>query len=611
MGLTLNVKTFLKNMLGIFFTTRGTGVTGGAVSVEEKYGYIAKNKPPEFPLDNKYLTWFSVIRRCDSNTPHCVLVHIAKSHGVSDCEDLSNNDLLEKIIKHPYLKYTDENYEPKKACFINSNVIWNKNHLNSAFLFWKKIENIMNNERKIGIVLFRSLLLDETDFHLGIPTNKNPIALSPGILFALVTRFTSLECNNFTTPKDMILALKKIFTSLEYTENKESIDDDVDPILIAGKKYSFDLSWVKEPSMQREQLKHLTSGVRCFTDPFLKKWYSRNPFLFNLRYTFNNNLPRECYTENDIRAIYHYNGGSLNENHSITDMVVYIQIASLLNNFYWGDHPNIKNRKTLLYQTDLDEIPNYQILSYGLITGEMQGTTFSELLTIFKEKKYFANLFHFEDSYLISKPIFTNLNIRKLQNIINTCISIYTKDKPMELESIIQLRDYIVELQKIPNEDTFLILLLDRFKSEENQLIICLRKMFQLAMYMRGWNPDLSGNEYPIEKAISDESEFTEINLRCTIAVNQLEIEINKLSKSHNFLDLPCFKWVNGFYIKSDLVENDTIGSRIQNIKIGNEDDVNSCIRNSSNYLAATYYRYMKLMNLPVEFDITKLRFIS
>jgi len=55
-----------------------------------------------------------------------------------------------------------------------------------------------------------------------------------------------------------------------------------------------------------------------------------------------------------------------------------------------------------------------------------------------------------------------------------------------------------------------------------------------------------------------------------------------------------------------------TLGDRLRLIRSGeNTDNMNSCIRMSSNWLCASAYKYMQQINMEPPFEIRSLRYIA
>ena len=69
--------------------------------------------------------------------------------------------------------------------------------------------------------------------------------------------------------------------------------------------------------------------------------------------------------------------------------------------------------------------------------------------------------------------------------------------------------------------------------------------------------------------------------------------------------------WKNEFVKCQATDQGLTIGDRITIVKNGESDNINSCIRMTSNVLGASYCFYCKLFKIPEKFDIKDLIYIQ
>lgn len=77
-------------------------------------------------------------------------------------------------------------------------------------------------------------------------------------------------------------------------------------------------------------------------------------------------------------------------------------------------------------------------------------------------------------------------------------------------------------------------------------------------------------------------------------------------------MTLPLLKYRDGqFTAETNPEAGLTIRDRIELVKLGNDNLIVSCIRLTSNIIGATYYRYSKILDLPVHFEIEDLRRIN
>jgi hypothetical protein len=144
-----------------------------------------------------------------------------------------------------------------------------------------------------------------------------------------------------------------------------------------------------------------------------------------------------------------------------------------------------------------------------------------------------------------------------------------------------------------------------------NNINVVLNNLLELAMYTRGWNGVL--NEFPIEEAIVENQNIVDIAV--TESLNKYENSVRGLPSDISccFAGLPLLKYQHKkFIVINDTDNGKSLGERIEIMKSGeNIQNVNSCIRLTSNYLSASVYRYYQALRLPVPFDIDRLRYIS
>jgi hypothetical protein len=82
--------------------------------------------------------------------------------------------------------------------------------------------------------------------------------------------------------------------------------------------------------------------------------------------------------------------------------------------------------------------------------------------------------------------------------------------------------------------------------------------------------------------------------------------------KTNNLIySFPLIIWKNEFVKCQSEDQGFTVGDRIKIVKNGETDNVNSCIRMTSNVLGASYCFYCKLFKIPEKFDIKDLIYIQ
>jgi hypothetical protein len=125
---------------------------------------------------------------------------------------------------------------------------------------------------------------------------------------------------------------------------------------------------------------------------------------------------------------------------------------------------------------------------------------------------------------------------------------------------------------------------------------------------MRGWEGE---GPYPIHTCLV-RSQGT-----IDILVSEKLSDIDRFTEEHEhiaslILDLPLLLYREEFIASVDESEGFTIRDRLDIVKMGeNDSSYNSCIRLSSNWLAASVYKINEALGIMPEFDIEMLREIS
>lgn len=133
-----------------------------------------------------------------------------------------------------------------------------------------------------------------------------------------------------------------------------------------------------------------------------------------------------------------------------------------------------------------------------------------------------------------------------------------------------------------------------------------LLSLFRVSMFMRGW--DDTRSSLPIEISLVRDSEQSTVDLRVTQEMAILYKLLNSGGKIVG--DLPLVRYLDSHFIQSNSKDDGiSIKDRLDIVKKGTTNA--SCIRLSSNWLAASAYHYTIILGLDRPFDITKLRVIS
>jgi hypothetical protein len=256
----------------------------------------------------------------------------------------------------------------------------------------------------------------------------------------------------------------------------------------------------------------------------------------------------------------------------------------------------------------VNDIPEGEILCYGQKDVSLQPVSLDELINLFEHNKNFINP-------LSRNEVFSRTSITKLKRIAENVESLIhikdstTLDKWKRLLELIDLIDMLSNNQNASIND--FIKMYDE-GTEEDKMVIrkILYSLFHLSMYMRGWFGE--SHPYPIKEAtVSDRDIFKQF----TLVEKELEIfkEYEKDERGRAIHSLPLIRYIGGEFLKStDPDVGITIIDRINIVESGeNTDNMESCIRTSSNWFAATSYFYMKAIKIYPPFRIDDLRVIQ
>lgn len=331
-----------------------------------------------------------------------------------------------------------------------------------------------------------------------------------------------------------------------------------------------------------------------------------------LDFVFNPNLPANLYEESDMLSMY-IKEGYKNTDLRDEDAYSILQTAYLLPTFIHGKQSEISNTET----TMLDEISDLEydnVVLYGVRNHPMRAYTYGELADVFGNLKRFQ----MPDG---NNSIFSERIIQKLYDLCHKDQRSTESDSAfrerLELgEAIDRVRLYLRTNQAQVKE---FVERYERFDDNQKQQV---RRFITLlmhsAMYMRGWTGE---GPYPLSASDTnvEYSEQPNIDLRITNSIQELDqmlIELNNLDGDFGELtkQLPLIFY---HYQSEELLpstrqeEGLTIYERINIVKGGENSSVQSCVRMSSNRFAASAYYYMRLLSMPVEFNISDLAHIQ
>lgn len=600
----------------------------------------------------------------DISTPLCVLEEILDSHRIGFKRGIIHPEYRESLIIHikklPLLKFgnrlTGKDLRTLVTYInIDKTLKWTRESLFEAYVFLDQFSKT-NNEELLNLVPSKFICGPQTPEsvynlnacvlyricksnhiriypHTPIETMANAVRLlkgGPDLTYKLLSSFVK-KCkpldiiNIFIEDKNLNETIEELEEELEdisheslnnYRRESPYISGDQSPnrlakrILPISKSeavglgaliYKKDFSLSKFPIS--EFLKYAKNPYRYIpVDENLREIFVLNPNLIDLKKVFNPIFPQEYYDPDDLIEMASQEGYAYNE---ITTSNSYelLQLSYLLENFYEGLYPEIENTETPIAYDEISELDPGLVICYGIRREGLIAFNIEELIDHFSIIKTFAHPVNVHNT-------FSESSIRKLKKIAE-------KEFEGTSQSIIMRR----RLFEIIEEVEFLSQETNRHvrdfydcynKSSEDvktRIRFAIKNLLNVSMYMRGWKGGES--DFPIREAPVDNQ--YEVDLFVTNSITDFETICEELGEiGENILSLPLLKYQGKFNPISSEDHGFTIRDRINIVKMGDDTgNIQSCIRLTSNILAATAYRYMVLIGLEAPFPIGELRYIS
>lgn len=609
-------------------------------------------------IDILYLTYIPFIK-ITPNTPKCVLTTIANAHGYVYKEKFLLRYLLDCQTKYNdnsqyYLSNIDFHSItlPEFARFVNNTINWKKNNLIIAYQYLK---HLLESNDTLSVINTQTI-------NFGMQTNELCYSLNPCILYKICLE-NLLPINKDTTMTEMetmvnillkyskfdnnkiqnIVSVKlntdkdfkqKLIKLLIETHNNLSVSTNnlnntithdnlenmhnvlnnvkflqsmINPttnegaIALVAINYRIDISKSCNVIEEFKLLKN--NGIESYIpyDDNMKYWYNLNKNIYNLDKTYNPLFSPKYYDYQSIINMAITEGYS-NEEIKNNDPYELMQLAYIADTFYDGRFPNIKKNETIYY-LNIEDLEDGELICYGRIDEELFPITIEELIAGFKCYRNYTS--PFRNGEVISK-----LAISKLKQIL-------THNTDNYKEEIITLRKELYNLilvieSEMKIEDEITKSLIHNYYSATMETKTAIHEMFtdmlEMGMYMRGWSGE---GAFPIENAVYSVDEQEDVLIRVARSIAKYERQGKRLGKIGNQINnLPLIEYRDGQYlISTNKNQGYTIAERIEIIKDGKDsDNINSCIRISSNWICATAHKYMNILGLNPPFDIFNLR---
>jgi hypothetical protein len=389
--------------------------------------------------------------------------------------------------------------------------------------------------------------------------------------------------------------------------------NNIEAIMLAALNYQINLLRIPNPMIEyniitRFDIANFPSGRKAI------KIYRSNPFMFDLNTVFDPNLPAELYSNNQLRALATFEGIPINSDTNSSHIYEQLQLAYVSETFYPGCYaadpcnpdPQFSSETAFIGES-IEDIPNNQIISFGIRSEYMASVTFDEMVGMIRKNKALWNEIPKPGGILRSEPLSSSA-VKKIKNICN--LQGINREKSRELLNEIEIIEN--RIRTLGESMINFSIIYESLDTRTKQMCIrAIHHLFELAMYMRNW--DGTPGVYPIATTPPIVNQY-EIDLRVTQKLAVFENHIRGMGViGEHFMNLPIYKYETGVFVPSREHYNGfTLKDRIALVKNGDEtDNVSSCIRLSSNYFAASSIVYSRELQQPDLFNISLLTNIT
>jgi len=337
-------------------------------------------------------------------------------------------------------------------------------------------------------------------------------------------------------------------------------------------------------------------------DETLREMMIINPGLIDLRLTFNPIFPREYYNQEALLEMAIYEGCDPQETTSMNCYEM-LQMSYLLENFYEGLYPEIENSETPIAYDEVNELDPGLIICYGVRRETLVAFNIEELVEHFCLVKTFAH------------PI--NVHSTLPPNAIAK-LKMIAQDAERHTEQAVLMKGRLLraieEVEFLSNEANaqareFFEYYSQAAETIQEEIKATVNGLLYTAMFMRGWPG--GDHPFPIREAPVHDQIRVDIDVSNSIA--EFEKKCRDMGDvGHMILHLPLMKYQGEFNLIGSEDNGYNIQDRLNIVKSGESTgNMQSCIRLTSNILAATAYRYLVLLSVPAPFPIEELRHIS
>lgn len=415
------------------------------------------------------------------------------------------------------------------------------------------------------------------------------------------------------TINDVYDYYEDITYSVEIFKASEKILLRVDPrspgeaVTLAAFNFGIDISSSVRIIPEYTNLRNCHIVERDWTpvDPTMQALVCSNPLSFHLDMFFNPRLPYELYVEQELCQL------AIEEGYTVEDFRMesaysLLSTAFLSHTFYHGRFPTIINEQTPIGWDVVDEVPDDCIICFGVRTLGVTAFRYSELADDFSQKKNFTNPLHREG---MSFPAVAIAKLKRLCQKTHVGETSDGAEERLKLLHSIALTELFTNENNAKARELYLVYS-DGNEDVRTSIASAINSLLHLSMCCRGWLDD--SQPYPIENAPIDNQ--YEVDIRVTQSIAAFETTCGECEEENAelVLGLPLLRFRGDWQVSIDTGEGITLGERLSILKNGEDHgNYNSCMRLTSNYFAASAWRYLEVIGFPPPFDIARLRDIS
>lgn len=562
----------------------------------------------------------------DIHTPLCVLLEIASAHGIRYSSRVVEDPdfawrLMREIGRTPTLTLSPQDASCHRyiARFVNSSSEWTLPRLGRAFdhlLGFYSCPNILSKikidfeagqQTQDSLYKINGCVLYAACKQLGVQTTVNT-TLEEMAMMVRLSKYSSRELSlslssqmqNLNQTKLLEIALlvgiglpTVSHSRLEqYGQEAQhssitdvGIDDDPSKaIAYAAYLYNTDISSSLSPCIAYQLVKN---GV-----------HHNYPKLDRL---FNHTLPSTVYNMECLQSLLGREGqpSTVRDKQVAYAQLVDIQLSETFHLCSEVKDPKFTATCTAIYMLDLVDIPKNTLIGYGISGRPLIPFTVDELETSFRTNVSFSNPASEVGS------LFSEIALLKLEAICRSNTKEEFNRLGLTIESVRRV------LRSCSSQQQDFLRIYQRLSEQEQQLVVeSFQSLHRLAMYMRGWdgeNPVLPIVHAPVDSQDAVDIKVTEGLSNFDDCINQLD------TMKDTIMNLPVMRYRGGtIQVAAPNNPGSTIRSRLDLVRQGPDaQTIDSCIRMTSNWLAATSHVYLNLFGHAPNYDLTTIRDIA